>query len=612
MGAAERDREFDSFVAARSSALFRTAFFVTADEQAARDLLVAAFAKTRLAWGRTGPDLSVETYVRQTMFQTYLSESRRAAAAKAENQGAGAAPAAATDEVTESATPPSETDRARARLWSAWTGLAPRERAILVLGIQDELTDEEVARTLGCTLKTVRSQGADGYVALRRATNLDVQSLSRELRAEFARRASDLRLDLELAGDAHERAAVLGRRRRVRVGSAVGAVAAFLVVAIGASMLFGDGTPAAGTLAPSQLPSGSASGRSPDGTPGLSVTAVPDSVLTLARETGALLAWGAAIVDGAAGAAGSAAVIVDVEPATGASRGDEIFAVARAQSGYVVSTRTQAVLGVPSQLLSYVRRDGSRTELGRITDEQSSFAVSPDGFSVVHVISGPVQGENPIAAGESELVVQDLSGDVVNRIVVDGPVRPFALDADRVWFDRVTDRLEEPYVWDRATGAVTQVPIGRRSFAQSVRGDQLFVLDIRGRGCIRSLDVADVAAPVGEWRRCAVGYGAVLDPSATRLALVSFENGAILHLLDPRDGAPLDTLDLNAGFAGQFVWTANGGSLIVEVVTDTGPVTYLEVITSGPDGGGTLTSRDFEVPVGPVVLGTELPLPSVR
>ena len=216
-------------------------------------------------------------------------------------------------------------------------------------------------------------------------------------------------------------------------------------------------------------------------------------------------------------------------------------------------------------------RDGSRTELGRITDEQSAFAVSADGFSVVHAIAGPVQGENPIAAGESELVVQDLSGDVINRIVVPGPVRPLAVDADRVWFDRMADFIEEPYVWERETGA-GDPGAGRSEVVRAGRPRQPAAAPAgpQGDGCIRSLDVTDVEAPTEQWRRCGVGYQATFDPTATRIATMSFDAGAVIHLLDPRDGSVLDTVDLDADFAGQFVWTAGGTSLVVEAITEGG------------------------------------------
>ena len=509
-----------------------------------------------------------------------------------------------------SASPASETEQARARLWSAWTALEPRQRAILVLGIQDELTDEEVARTLGSTLKRVRSHGTDGYVALRRTTQLDVQSLSRELRAAFARNAADLRPDLELVVDARDRAAQLSRQRRLRVGSAVAAVAVVAAVAIGASALFGDDPPASGSPAPTDSPTPSPSSSQPGSSPAPSVAAIPDAVLALARDTGALIAWGPAIVDGTGD---SAAVVVEIDPANGASLGEPILGLARAQGGYVVSSRTQAALGASSQRLSYVGRDGSRTELGRVTDQQGGFAVAADGYSVVHVIAGPVLGENPLAAGESELVVQALSGDVINRVVVPGPVRPIALDEDRVWFVGMDEFVNGgAYVWERDTGRVTQVPVGRRSYAEAARGNQLLLDQVRGESfCIRSLDVTDVEAPTEQWRRCGVGYP-IFDPTATRIATVSLDTGAVIHLLDPRDGAVLDTIDLDADFADQFAWTAGGTSLVVEAFTEGGVITYVEVVTSGPDGGGVLTRQTFEVPEGPIVLGTELMLPSVR
>ena len=67
----ERPASFDDFVAARSSALWRSAWLLTGDAQRAEDLVQTALAKTYPHFSRIADGF--EGYVRTAMFRTYLS-----------------------------------------------------------------------------------------------------------------------------------------------------------------------------------------------------------------------------------------------------------------------------------------------------------------------------------------------------------------------------------------------------------------------------------------------------------------------------------------------------------------------------------------------------------
>lgn len=68
---------FRDFVAARSSALVRSAWLLTGDEAAAEDLVQAALAKTWTRWSRIERQDAPEVYVRRVIVSIFLSWRRR-------------------------------------------------------------------------------------------------------------------------------------------------------------------------------------------------------------------------------------------------------------------------------------------------------------------------------------------------------------------------------------------------------------------------------------------------------------------------------------------------------------------------------------------------------
>ena len=55
------------------------------------------------------------------------------------------------------------------RMGAALAGLAPRQRAVLVLRYYDGLSETDIAATLGIAPGTVKSQARDGLARLRQA-----------------------------------------------------------------------------------------------------------------------------------------------------------------------------------------------------------------------------------------------------------------------------------------------------------------------------------------------------------------------------------------------------------------------------------------------------------
>ncbi|HSF27075.1 MAG TPA: SigE family RNA polymerase sigma factor [Actinomycetes bacterium] len=159
-----RDAEFRAYVVARSHLLLRTAYLVTGDHQLAEDLLQTALTKTYLAWGRIRDRESIDAYVRRVMVTTHVSWWRRKWRAETpigEVPDGLAAAAAGIDESADAVE--------RLAMWALLRGLPPRQRAVVVLRYYEDLSETEIAQTLGCTPGTVKSQAHRALASLRNA-----------------------------------------------------------------------------------------------------------------------------------------------------------------------------------------------------------------------------------------------------------------------------------------------------------------------------------------------------------------------------------------------------------------------------------------------------------
>lgn len=152
--------EFDAFVAARSPALLRTAYLLTGDRHAAEDLLQTALAKSWFAWRRI--DGAPEPYVRRVIATTYATWWRRRWRAEL--------PASELPDAGE----PDRTGLVDTRdaLWRAIGTLPRRQRAVLVLRYYEDLSEAEIAATLGISTGTVKSSASRALAALRRDAEL--------------------------------------------------------------------------------------------------------------------------------------------------------------------------------------------------------------------------------------------------------------------------------------------------------------------------------------------------------------------------------------------------------------------------------------------------------
>ena len=139
---------FAEFVAARSPALFRTAYVVTGDYHLAQDVLQEALVKVYVAWPRLRDTTKAEAYVRRTIVTTAISWRRRRSFHEPPVERVPDAPS--SDETDQLAT--------HDVLWENVCRLPPRQRVALVLRYYEDLSEAETADLMRCSLGTVKSQ----------------------------------------------------------------------------------------------------------------------------------------------------------------------------------------------------------------------------------------------------------------------------------------------------------------------------------------------------------------------------------------------------------------------------------------------------------------------
>ena len=152
----DRDRDLGAFIDARSGSLLRFAYLLTGDHALAEDLLQNSLIKVYLSWDRIRDRAALEAYTRTVMTRTQMSWWRRPA--RREQLGV---------EPTERAARDDHNVDERDQLWRLLATLGPRQRAVLVLRFYEDLSEAEIARVLGCSAGTVKSQLSRGLARLR-------------------------------------------------------------------------------------------------------------------------------------------------------------------------------------------------------------------------------------------------------------------------------------------------------------------------------------------------------------------------------------------------------------------------------------------------------------
>jgi RNA polymerase sigma-70 factor (sigma-E family) len=151
------DAEYTAYVHARVPTLRRVAYLLSGNAHDADDLVQETITKLYARWSRLSGVHNLDGYVHTMLVRTFLDEKRRGWWRVRLFGG--------TPE------PPPEPDSGsedRAVIRAALAKVPPRQQAVLVLRFLCDQPVAEVARILGCSEGTVKSQTSHGLNALRK------------------------------------------------------------------------------------------------------------------------------------------------------------------------------------------------------------------------------------------------------------------------------------------------------------------------------------------------------------------------------------------------------------------------------------------------------------
>lgn len=153
------DAAYVEFVHTRSRALLRTAVLLTNGDRArAEDLVQTALTRAYVSWRRLREPAAAEAYVRRILVNAAINEGRRRRRR----------PEVLLDLVPDiAATDEGDSLTVTLGLWAELSALSPQQRAVLVLRYYEDMSEAEIATTLGCAPGTVKSHAARGLATLR-------------------------------------------------------------------------------------------------------------------------------------------------------------------------------------------------------------------------------------------------------------------------------------------------------------------------------------------------------------------------------------------------------------------------------------------------------------
>jgi RNA polymerase sigma-70 factor (sigma-E family) len=154
----EKDAEFEAYMAARQPSLLRTAYLISGDRHTAEDLVQTALAKLYLSWDKVHDRQMIDGYVRRIIVNEHNSLWRRAWKKRELTTDTLPDHQAVTDR---------HDDGQRDALWEFVQTLPRKQRAVIVLRYYEDLSEAEIAETLGISVGTVKSQASRALAAMR-------------------------------------------------------------------------------------------------------------------------------------------------------------------------------------------------------------------------------------------------------------------------------------------------------------------------------------------------------------------------------------------------------------------------------------------------------------
>jgi RNA polymerase sigma-70 factor (sigma-E family) len=154
-GPTPADADFEEFVAARSTQLYRTAYLLSGSADRAEDLVQTAFTKAYAAWWRVRRADDPVAYVHGVLIKAFLSERRRRSSTELPVAQVRDSPTAVTD--------PTE----RLALLAALARLGTTDRAVVVLRYWEDLSVAQTASALGLSQAAVKNRSLRALRELR-------------------------------------------------------------------------------------------------------------------------------------------------------------------------------------------------------------------------------------------------------------------------------------------------------------------------------------------------------------------------------------------------------------------------------------------------------------
>lgn len=153
------EQAFREYATARMPALQRTAYLLCGNWHHSEDIVSTAIVKLYGCWRRATQAENLDAYVRRIVVRVWLDERRRPWRRER-----------LTDSLPESPTDAAlSSDVARRADLRRLLGQLPdRQRAVLVLRYYDDLSVEQTAEILGCTVGAVKTLTHRALTALRR------------------------------------------------------------------------------------------------------------------------------------------------------------------------------------------------------------------------------------------------------------------------------------------------------------------------------------------------------------------------------------------------------------------------------------------------------------
>ena len=160
MRTSERDAEFTGFVGAQRPRLLRAArLLAVGDEAMAEDLVQTTLTKVYVAWPKVRKADDPVRYAHRMLTNAFIDETRRAYRGRERPEAEPTEPRATV--------PGPEDPTLRDTVLAALAGLAPQQRAVVVLRHWLDLDVQATAQALGCSAGTVKSTNSRALAHLR-------------------------------------------------------------------------------------------------------------------------------------------------------------------------------------------------------------------------------------------------------------------------------------------------------------------------------------------------------------------------------------------------------------------------------------------------------------